>query len=49
VNQASGKALNVAAFGTTNGTPVIQWTYDGARNSHFEIVRVGGLGYHPRL
>ncbi len=45
VNRNSGKALDASGHGTTNGTPIIQWTYGGGANQKWTIFHLGSNQY----
>jgi glucosylceramidase len=45
VNQNSGSCVDDANFGTTNGTPVQQWSCSGATNQQWQFRSAGGGFY----
>ena len=41
----SGKAMDAAGFGTTNGTQIQQWTYGGGANQKWTVTGTGNGNY----
>lgn len=45
VSRHSGKALDVAGMGTSNGSNVHQWTYWGGENERWAVIHLGNAQY----
>lgn len=45
INRASGLALDAKGGGTTNGTPIIQYTYNGGNNQRWRLTSLGNGQY----
>jgi hypothetical protein len=46
VNRKSNKVMEVSNLGTTNGTPIDQWTYNGGSNQKWDIAWQGNGQYN---